>query len=119
MDELISDRQAEWLVAIVAAMLLVTALGLWIGAREWMRRALGRRGALAALASGPLVYGLWRMDAYFIQILGFDTLKRVGVEAAIFLGLGIALGLWLRGDSREDRGAAVTAHAPSETSHPD
>jgi hypothetical protein len=101
MDELINDTQAEWLVAIVSVAILFGAMGWFALARSSMRGRLGRRGTLAALATGPLIYLLWRLDALLIAWLGFDTLKRVGVEVAIFVALGLAIGLWLRGDARD------------------
>lgn len=101
MDELITDAQAEWLVAGVAAALLVAALGWFLAARDLMRSALGRRGTSLALAAGPIIYLLWLLDGALIHWLGFDTLLRVGVEAGIFVALGLSAGLWLRGETRQ------------------
>jgi hypothetical protein len=101
-DELITDAQAELLVAAVAAGLLFMGGGAWAVLRgRWIHR-VGRRGALLGVAAGPVLYLLWRLDSLLIVWMGFDTLLRVGVELAIFAALGVGIGLWLRGERRAE-----------------
>lgn len=101
MEELINPVQAEWLVALISATLLVAgAVARGVGRDRWVSR-VGRRGAILGVAAGPALYLLWQIDAALISLMGFDSLRRAIVEGAIFAALGLALGAWLRMAKRE------------------
>lgn len=102
MDELITDAQAEWLVAIAAAVLLVASLvALAVGGAKW-RAWTGPRGLILSIAAGPILYALWRVDALLIDGLGFDTLLRAVVELVGAIVIGLGIGFWLRGQRRAE-----------------
>ncbi|MBN1475610.1 hypothetical protein JXA47_02550 [Candidatus Sumerlaeota bacterium] len=100
MDELLTDVGAEWLVAGLSALLLVGSLAALALTQGRLAALIGARTTVALVALGPLIYALWWLDAALISTLGFDTLLRVAVEALIFVVIGLAAGLWLRGDRR-------------------
>jgi hypothetical protein len=115
MDELITPSQAEILFAGLALALLLVGISAAFAARRVVEDRIGRRGLIFLIASGPLLYALWRLDALLIGLIGFDTLLRLVVELAALLGLGVLLGLWLRGErspGNADRDSTAEAGGP-------
>jgi hypothetical protein len=94
MQELVTVEQAERVihVAAVALPLLGIALGGAIGAA---RRRLGRGLGLGLLcgAVGPAAWVLWLMYNGVIGIYGLDSVKGLLINVALFVGIGVLVGL--------------------------
>jgi len=94
----------EGLLAAVAA--ATVAAGALIGLLAWRR---GRGALLGCPAfwigafSGPLILALWRLYNAIEDRFGLDSLVALGLNAAIFLSVGAALGLWLRLGGRKEK----------------
>ncbi|NUP90133.1 MAG: hypothetical protein HUU25_09965 [Candidatus Sumerlaeia bacterium] len=100
MDEMVTDAQAEWIMAVGCGALFFATLVARLAGGERCVAWTGRRTALGLIALGPLIYTMWRVDAVLIEVMGFDRLLRLAVEAAAAVVLGLGLGLWMRGDQR-------------------
>jgi hypothetical protein len=93
-QELVTVGQAERVIRVAAVVLPVLGilLGAAIGAA---RRRLGRGLGLGLLcgAAGPAAWGLWLMYNGVIEIYGLDSVKGLLVNLALFVGIGLLVGL--------------------------
>jgi hypothetical protein len=101
MQELISPSQSETGVLIASIALAI------IGAL-WGIRVLGTRGVVAGVL-GPLVFGLWKFHQRIThydpqaEYFGLDKVKVLLLEAAVFVAVGVVLGLvWKNLISRKE-----------------
>jgi uncharacterized membrane protein (DUF2068 family) len=85
MKELISESQAEWIVAGLC--LAVFVLGAW-GA--W-RKTRSTRPTIFFAALGPLLYALWRVYNAIEDHYGLDSVRALVINAVIILGAGVVL----------------------------
>lgn len=94
MEELITVEQTERAVAVLAVAL--PAAGLLIGAIVGaIRRSLGRGlvlGLLCGLA-GPGIWLLWRLYNSIVGAYGLDSVRGLFINLALFLSIGLVIGL--------------------------
>ena len=55
-----------------------------------------RRGYWLAALAGPIVLALWHIYNAIEDRFGLDSLAALGLNALIFLSLGVGIGIWLR-----------------------
>lgn len=85
MKELISEQQAEWIVAgLCLAILVGGAWGAW-----WRTRRARPAWFFGAL--GPWVYALWRVYNLIEDHYGLDSVKALGINAVLIVGSLAAL----------------------------
>jgi hypothetical protein len=94
MEELVTTEQAERVIVVLAMALPVGGLvvGVISGA---VRKRLGR-GALLGLAcglSGPAIWLLWRMYNGIVRIYGLDSVRGLLVNLALFVAIGLVIGI--------------------------
>ena len=93
----------EWATIALALATPVLALLAWGALLSRGRRDVRHsRGFWLAALAGPLVLVLWRVYNAIEDRFGLDSLAALGLNALIFLGLGLGVGLWLRGARSED-----------------
>lgn len=94
MDEIVTVEQANRAVAILALALPAAGLiaGAVIGAS---RRALARGALLGVLFGlvGPAIWLLWRMYNSVVGVYGLDSVRGLLVNLALFVAIGVVLGL--------------------------
>jgi len=94
MQELVTVEQAEQVIR--AAALALPAAGLVIGAGAGAVRKQVLRGAALGLlcgASGPAVFGLWRLYNAIVNHYGLDSITGLLVNLGLFAAIGLLLGL--------------------------
>jgi hypothetical protein len=91
MKELITRPQADLLFLAVAALGVVAGLVAAALAPRWGVSRL----RLGVAAGGPLVLlgGMWRVYNAVTDRLGLDTVMNLGVNAALFVAVGIVCGV--------------------------
>ena len=117
MGLLYNEDFIAWLfTALVVATPVVALIGLLIR-RCLVAGGCSRRGrvlwAVLALA-GPANYGLWRLYNRIEDHWGLDSVKALLVNFALFVFLGIAVGLGLRFLLRAGSTPAETASTDAE-----
>jgi hypothetical protein len=94
MEELVTVEQADRAIAILA--IALPAVGLVVGAVIGaIRRALARGvlfGVLCGLV-GPAIWLLWRMYNGVVGVYGLDSVRGLLVNLALFVAIGVVLGL--------------------------
>ena len=94
MKELVTVEQAERAIAIIA--IAVPAVGIGLGALVGaLRRRLAVGLVIGALcgAAGPGVWALWRMYNGIVGHYGLDSVRGLLVNLALFIAIGLLLGL--------------------------
>jgi hypothetical protein len=104
LKELISETQAEWIVAALAVgLLLVGPLLAWN-----LTRSRPRAAFTAAL--GPILYLMWRVYNGIVDSFGLDSVNGLLLSLVLFLAAGSALGLLYRrwvGPTQGPKGSAA------------
>jgi hypothetical protein len=94
MEELVTVEQANRAIAVLAIALPAAGLiaGAVMGAR---RRALPRGVLLGVLCGlvGPSIWLLWRMYNGVVSVYGLDSVRGLLVNLALFVAIGVVLGL--------------------------
>jgi len=94
MKELVTVEQAERAIAIIAVALPVVGIlaGTLVGA---LRRRLAAGLAIGVLcgAAGPAIWALWHMYNGIIGSYGLDSVRGLLVNLALFIAIGLLLGL--------------------------
>jgi len=94
MKELVTVEQAERAIAIIAVALPIVGIlaGALAGA---LRRRLAAGLAIGVLcgAAGPAVWALWRMYNGIVGRYGLDSVRGLLVNLALFIAIGLLLGL--------------------------
>jgi hypothetical protein len=94
MNELVTVEQASRAIAVLAIALPAAGLiaGGVIGAS---RRALARGALLGVLCglAGPAIWLLWRMYNGVVGVYGLDSVRGLLVNLALFVAIGVVLGL--------------------------
>jgi len=115
MKELITIEQAGSVIAIIA--ITLPAAGLIVGAIAGaVRRRVGS-SALLGLAcglSGPAMWAMWRIYNGIAGHYGLDSVKGLLVNLALFVVVGLVVGLvaalaWRRATAPASGGAAAPA----------
>ncbi|MFB3881176.1 MAG: hypothetical protein ACE149_07925 [Armatimonadota bacterium] len=94
MQELVTVEQAER--AITALTYALPAAGVVLGALIGALRKRIGRGLLTGLVcglSGPAIWLLWRMYNAIVGIYGLDSVRGLLVNLALFVAIGLVIGL--------------------------
>jgi hypothetical protein len=114
-QELVNLAVVERVILVLA--LLLPALGLALGVARGALRGRwlpdGVRGLIAGLV-GPLIWGLWQVYNAIEDFYGLDSVKALLINLALFLIVGIAVGVGVRAFG----GAGVPGRQPHEPEFP-
>jgi len=94
MQELVTVAQAERVLSILAFAL--PAAGIVLGAAIGGARRSFARGLLLGLLwglVGPAVWLLWRMYSAIVGAYGLDSVRGLLVNLALFVAIGLVIGL--------------------------
>jgi hypothetical protein len=107
----------EILLGILAGLTPVCALAAWSFASARVAVANSNLRVFWLLAaSGPLVWILWRAYNAIEDALGLDSLLALGINAALFLLVGTAIGFWLRaGEKRSETSKVQSGRRSGKT----
>ena len=92
--ELVDAAQVGTALAVLSGVSLVAATALMILGR--LRKSEGMVRAALLTAAGILLYPLWVVYNQIEDHFGLDSLTALGLNLALFIGIGIAGGLALR-----------------------
>lgn len=94
MEEIVTVGQADRLILVLAVSLPV--VGLILGAIVGAVRKAAARGVVLGFAAGlvgPALWALWRMYNGIIGVYGLDSVRGLFVNLALFVAVGLVLGL--------------------------
>jgi hypothetical protein len=109
MKELITTEQAARAIIILALALPIA--GLVIGGIAGVVRRRSARGAALGLVcglSGPAIWVMWRVYNGVIGRFGLDSVKGLLVNLALFVVVGLAVGVGVGAVQRRRAGSAQT-----------
>ena len=109
MQELVTVEQAERVIQALTYAL--PAAGIVLGALVGALRKHVGRGALLGLIcglSGPAIWLLWRMYNGIVGIYGLDSVRGLLVNLALFVAIGLIIGLAIGAGRRFHAGPAKT-----------
>ena len=89
MKELVTEEQVNLVLGIMAV--IAPIFGLVIGII--IKKSRGILPGLTIGLSGALVFGLWRLHAFFGDRFGWTNIMSLVIQIAIFAALGVTAGV--------------------------